>query len=312
MGVGPGVTAEVPTPMRLPTETPQPANEPSKIKSGQEAVKQLGEIAKEAITGKKPSTEALAGIAGYRAMRKDQIRLTTVAEKVSKLCENKKVNGEKAAAVLKRIGEIDEMIRAFGDPIKKKFEAAQVAEQSGKHDDFLRDLDYQYLKREIAVLEADDPNNKNLQELKNRFEEVTKERGDLKPEDDEVIKLAASLAGQKNIEKLKDGPLEAIDKFFQLNTGQILKSEKIRAALAKQTGIEENSLLELAQIYEKGSEIERSIRQLEAEVDTMEHPGKAIAKKTLMVGGLGGGLFVLLMAYMASRKTQEGAAGHGG
>ena len=231
----------------------KPAPPPPKIEARSQApkgdskeVKQFGQIATEALTGKRKGTEALAAIGGWLIKGKIDIRLLEMQKYVG---ENSKLSPEKGKELMKRIKEMGDLAKEGISPAMEDLDKAiHEAAESGTLSTFMRDLSYHYIKAEIEQLKqlkqldllgVDIDIQQHEQDLKN----IEAKRSGVTPEQDEVVTVAAVLRGEKSLpNKFKDNPLEAIDDFFEHNLKKVVKNEKMRTQLAQKLELQ-NKLL---------------------------------------------------------------------
>lgn len=270
---GTPVVVDVPRPrIETQTKTP-PKTEAPQSKDGKKAVEQFAKMVEVAIVDKNKTTEALAGIAGWRIMAKIDPEITKLFSQVSTLLKDGKISNEKAEDYFKRMGDISKSGIAaqseqnrFAPSLQNLNEVVGAEVKSGTIGPFMRDLNYHYIKYDIKRLEGnDDPNAKSEHEqLKGDLIESEKERGDLKPENDEIVKFSLALRGEKKLpEKFKDSPLEAIDDFFQHKLKNIVKNEKTRVQMAQRLGVTPDDLTNLVAVYENGNLIDRQMNALD-------------------------------------------------
>jgi len=285
-------------------------------------VRQFSEMAEVAINDGNKRTEALAGIAGWGIMGRVNGQLQEMHDQVISLFNNQKITQEKTTDLLQKIGGIGTQAQENIIPLLKNLdEAVRQEGKSGELDSFIKDLNYHYLKYDIKRLEGgDDPNAKlELEELKSDLTKAEKDRGEKKPEDDEVVKFALTIRGEKGLpEKFKDSPLEAIDDFFQHQLKDIVRSEKTRAQMAQRLGVEPDDLTNLLAVYEQGRQMERAMNEVGNEIknevgneiknevgNEINPDSKKKLKKALTTTGGILGLLMALQMWMAMKKESS-------
>jgi len=235
-------------------------------------------------------------------------------DQVISLFNNQKITQEKTTDLLQKIGGIGTQAQENIIPLLKNLdEAVRQEGKSGELDSFIKDLNYHYLKYDIKRLEgSDDPNAKlELEELKSDLTKAEKDRGEKKPEDDEVVKFALTIRGEKGLpEKFKDSPLEAIDDFFQHQLKDIVRSEKTRAQMAQRLGVEPDDLTNLLAVYEQGRQMERAMNEVGNEIknevgNEINPDSKKKLKKALTTTGGILGLLMALQMWMAMKKESS-------
>lgn len=304
--------AVVMTPQKVVEPPPAKAVESTKAAAGKEAPKpktgkeanlQFAQIIEMAVNSNNIGPEALAAIAGWGILGRVDGQLNRRQGQVMELLKGKKITEEKAVELTKKIGETIRQAHESIIPVLKNLD--QAVRQEGSQSvlsPFMRDLNYHHIKYDIKRLEgSSDPNDQlELLQLKKDLVKAEQSREKIKPEDDETVKFALNLRGEKGLpEKFKDSPLEAIDDFFQHKLGHIVRSEKARAQMAKRLGVAPEDLTNLVAVYNRGSAIDRQVSAIDGEIN----PKKT--NKLAMVGGMMG-LFMALQTWLAMKKESSG------
>ena len=281
-------------------------------KGDSKEVKQFGEMAEAGLRGGKTKrTEALAGIAAWKISGKIDLRLK---EMEAAVMTNKKITPEKGVELMNRISEIGKRTEEEIEPALKDLdEAIHQEAKSAALSPFMRDLSFHYINREIKTLKQfDSPEAKiNLQQHEEDLKNIEAKRAGVTPEQDEVIKLAKMLRGEKSLpDKFKDDPLEAIDSFFDHDLKKIVKNEKMRVQLAQKLELTPEDLNKLVDVYEMGRQMEKDMGSLKEEVYG-ETKLKSIGKKAGLFGGILGALLAMQF-WTVMKKESGGEAGQVG
>lgn len=320
----PTMTAERPSQQAISApkvERVRPVIQPEsrgKSKGGQEAVRQFGQIVEEAITDQNKRPEALAAIAGWTIFGKINLHLSEMQHRIIGLTQNNRLTKEKSEGLMEKVSVLSKKVHESILPVFGNLDKIVRQENPDKIDPFLRDLNYHYLHSEIKALESAGANAENgeLIQLKEDLQKATKSREGLNPEDDEVIKFAKLVRGEKELpKKFKDSPLEAVDDFFNHNLKQIKSNEHARNQLAQRLGISSDELVNLVTIFEIGQEQENAFNEVDKLITTSDSEYVPTSKKWLKKGGIFSGLLaglLLMQTYMAAKKESgEGGQGRG-
>lgn len=281
---------------------------PQAPKGDSKEVKQFGQMAEAALNNKKKPTEALAAIAGWDIKGKADNQLLEMQKYV---LTNKKITPEKGEELMEKIAVLGNKSYEGILPVMEDLDKAVHEEaKSSTLSPFIRDLSFHYIRREIEALKQfDTPEAKlDLQQHEADLKAIEEKRVGITPQEDEVVKLANVLRGEKSLPaKFKDSPLEAIDDFFEHNLKKIVKNEKMRAQLAQKLELDPENLNKLVDVYDMGKQMEKDMENLKEEVYG-ESKLKQAGKKVGLVGGILGA-FMAMQFWMAMKKESGGETG---
>lgn len=275
----------------------------------------IADQAEMGVNGTKPSTEALAGIAGWRFMGVISQNIESTVKTVNDLYTQGKINQEQANGMLTRvIGLRQKIDQAVYPRLERLGQVAEGAEKSGKTDLFLLDLDIHSTQEELRLAEkASD--EAHIQQLKKDLQASEAQRAGVKDENgqtpvDTVLHFAQDLAGEKQLPtEFQSLPLSFIENFFQKDFPKIIGNEKARVKLASRLGIDPGKLLELGGTYQLQEAINNQFEKIQDDIHDLENPGqkktKEWGKRGLRFGGILGAIMALMM-YRAIK--QEGQA----
>lgn len=261
-------------------------------------------IAQEHKAGILNTREALAGIAGWRAMGKADAQIIRMNSEITHLQAIKRIDEKVAADFFLRIDELSRKMGKLFTPRLNRLETVVSAhEKPGEViEPFLRDLNFHTIKADIKAIEAkNDPEDKpDLDVLRKDLALAEGDRSGLNPADDEMVKLALKIMGARELPaKFKDAPLDAIEDYFShQNIGGILKSDRQVGALAVRLGLTNDQVRDLVTTYGQGKQLEKDLKALSDEIVILDpEKGKGLRR---LVAAKGAGFIATLVSAITA------------